>query len=55
MFDMFSARQREAERLREGEITEDEYNAWRYTYPRIEAERTKTALDELRRQKDSGL
>jgi transcriptional regulator with XRE-family HTH domain len=51
MFDMFSTWHQEAERLRGGEITEDEYNAWRYTYPRIEAERFKASIDELRQKK----
>jgi len=34
MFDIFSAWQREAEKLRSGEISQEEYNAWRYNYPR---------------------
>jgi len=34
MFDMFLAWQQEAEKLKNGEITEDEYNTWRYNYPR---------------------
>ena len=38
MFDMFSAWQQEAERLKNGEITEDEYNTWRYNYPRSRIE-----------------
>jgi len=33
MFDMFLAWQQEAEKLKNGEITEDEYNTWRYNYP----------------------
>jgi len=48
MFDLFTAWQQEAEKLKRGEITTDEYNTWRYNYPRPEAERAKTALDELR-------
>jgi len=39
MFDMFYAWQQEAEKLKNGEITEDEYNTWRYNYPKIESER----------------
>jgi len=51
MFDIFNAWRKEAEKLKNGEITEDEYNTWRYNYPRIEAERGKASLDELRRKK----
>ena len=53
MFDIFNAWSAEAEKLKSGEITEDEYNTWRYNYPRIEAERTKTALDNLRSEKNN--
>ena len=53
MFDIFSAWSAEAEKLKSGEITEDEYNTWRYNYPRIEAERTKAALDVLRAEKNN--
>jgi len=52
VFDIFYAWQREAERLKSGEITEDEYNTWRYTYPKAEAERTKAALDARRAEKE---
>lgn len=53
MFDIFDAWSKEAEKLKNGEITEDEYNNWRYNYPRIEAERTKAALDNLRTEKNN--
>jgi transcriptional regulator with XRE-family HTH domain len=33
MFDMFSAWQQEAEKLKNEEITKEEYDAWRYNYP----------------------
>ena len=36
MLDMFSAWQHEAEKLRNGEITKEEYNTWRYNYPSIQ-------------------
>lgn len=36
----------EAEKLTNGEITREEYNYWRYNYPRIEAERFKIKIDE---------
>ena len=33
MFDMFSAWQKQAEKLKNGEITKEEYDHWRYNYP----------------------
>ena len=35
MFDMFSAWQEQAEKLKNGEITKEEYDHWRYNYPKI--------------------
>lgn len=52
MFDIFNAWSKEAEKLKNGEITEDEYNTWRYNYPKVEAERTKERLDALRTEKE---
>jgi hypothetical protein len=49
---MFSAWQQEAEKLKNGEISKEEYDTWRYNYPRIEAERTKVALDARRAEKE---
>lgn len=55
IFDMWNAWRKEAAKLEAGEITKEEYDHWRYTYPRVEAERTKAALDELReRKKEKG-
>ena len=55
MFDMWNAWKEEAAKLETGEITKEEYDHWRYTYPKVEAERTKAALDELRaRKKEKG-
>ena len=51
MFDIFHAWQHEAERLRNGEITKEEYDAWRYNYPKIQAERFKDSIDKLRFEK----
>ncbi len=48
MFDMFSAWNKQAEKLKNGEITKEEYDHWRYNYPKLEAERFKQELDELR-------
>lgn len=53
MFDIFNAWSKEAEKLKSGEITGDEYNAWRYNYPKAEAERTRAALDTLRAEKNN--
>jgi hypothetical protein len=53
MFDMFSAWQREAEKLEAGEITKEEYNDWRYNYPKAKAERTRAAIDSLREEKNA--
>ena len=36
MFDIFHAWQQEAEKLKNEEITKDEYDDWRYNYPRGE-------------------
>jgi hypothetical protein len=33
MLDIFTAWQQESEKLRSGEITKEEYDAWRYNYP----------------------
>jgi len=53
IFDIFNAWSNEAEKLKNGEITEDEYNTWRYNYPKVEAERTKQQLDTLRTEKNN--
>jgi len=34
MFDIFHAWNKMAAKLKNGEITEEEYNAWRYSYPK---------------------
>jgi len=54
MFDIFNIWQQEFQKLKNGEITREEYDTWRYNYPRIEADRTKESLDKLR-QKNSGV
>jgi len=41
LFDIFNAWSKESEKLKKGEITKEEYDVWRYNYPRIESERTK--------------
>ena len=37
MFEMFSAWQEQAEKLKNGEITKEEYDNWRYNYPKFNA------------------
>jgi hypothetical protein len=53
MFDIFSKWNEEAEKLKNGEITEDDYDRWRYTYPLVETERTRAAMDRLRAERES--
>ena len=36
MFQMFSAWQEQAEKLKKGEITKEEYDQWRYNYPQYD-------------------
>lgn len=51
LLERFSVWQQEAEKYRNGEISREDYDHWRYTFPKVEAERTKAALDEIRQQK----
>ncbi len=53
MFDMFSAWNKQAEKLKNGEIPKEEYDHWRYNYPKLEAERFKKELDELRNSRNN--
>ena len=48
LLERFTAWQEEAEKYRNGEISKEEYDHWRYTYPEIEVQRTREALDSLR-------
>ena len=48
LLERFAAWQKEAEKYRNGEISKEEYDHWRYTYPEIEVQRTREALDSLR-------
>jgi len=50
-FDRFAEWKSESDKLRNEEITRNEYDAWRYSYPRIEVERTKARLDAARKKK----
>lgn len=48
MLEMLSAWAEQAEKLKAGEITKEDYDRWRYTYPEMEVQRTKQGLDALR-------
>lgn len=48
MFDMLNDWQKEADKLKRGEIAKEVYDKWRYNYPRIKAARLKTELDAKR-------
>ncbi len=49
MFDMFSAWQEQAEKLKNGEITKEEYDQWRYNYPKALVDETTARLEAHRR------
>ncbi len=48
MLEMFSAWQKQAEKYRSGKISKEEYNNWRYNYPRDIVEQTNASLDKKR-------
>lgn len=50
LLERFTAWQKEAEKYRNGKISKEEYDRWRYTYPEVEVQRTRDALDDLRRK-----
>ena len=52
MFEMFSAWQKEYDKLKSREITREEYDTWRYNYPKIEAQRTRERLDAKKQSAD---
>ena len=49
LFERFTAWQKEAEKYRNGEISKEEYDRWRYTYPEVEVQHTRDALDKMRK------
>ena len=51
LLERFTAWQKEAEKYRNGEISKEEYDRWRYTYPEVEVQRTRATLDALRKTK----
>jgi len=52
MLDIFTSWQQEADKLKNGEIKKEEYDAWRYNYPCGEVKRFEQKRDELRRNKE---
>jgi len=53
MFDMLNAWYKEADKFKRGEIAKEEYDAWRYNFPRVKAERLMADLDARRSEKNS--
>lgn len=53
LLERFTAWQKEAEKYRNGEISKEEYDRWRYTYPEVEIQRTRESLDRLREERKS--
>ena len=51
LLERFTAWQKEAEKYRNGEISKEEYDHWRYTYPVVEVQRTRVSLDKIRAEK----
>lgn len=51
MFDLFYSWNRTAEKMRRGEISKDEYDEWRYHYPKLETERFRKEVLALREAK----
>ena len=51
LLERFTAWQKEAEKYRNGEISKEEYDYWRYTYPEVEVQRTRESLDKIRAEK----
>ena len=51
MFDMFYKWQQESQKYQNGEISKEEYDHWRYTYPRVESERHREQIKALREKK----
>lgn len=47
MFEMLSLWKEQAEKYKNGEITKEKYDHWRYTYSEVEVQRTKEILDKL--------
>lgn len=46
---------KEYEKFKNGEISKEEYDQWRYTYPEVEVQRTKERLDKVRPQSNKDI
>ena len=53
MSGMLNTWYKEADKFKRGEISKEEYDEWRYNYPRIKSEQLKVELDELREERDT--
>lgn len=53
MFDMLYAWKEEKAKLNNDEITKEEYDQWRYTYPKMEKEKFRANLEALRAKKNA--
>lgn len=51
MYDRFQQWYQQEKKLENGEITKEQYDQWRYTYPKMEAEQTRRELDALREKR----
>ena len=51
MLEMFQAWQEQSAKLNAGEITKEEYDQWRYTYPQMDATKSKENLNALRAER----
>ncbi|EIA20722.1 hypothetical protein [Listeria fleischmannii] len=45
LLDSFLSWQQESEKFKNEEISLEEYNHWRFNYPKVEAERIKSKID----------
>ena len=50
LYDRFFQWHQQEQKLQSGEITKDEYDHWRYTYPQMEVERTRQEREDFRNQ-----
>lgn len=46
---------KEAQKLQKGEISKEEYDSWRYTFPEVEAEQTKAKLKAIQDKEKANL
>ena len=51
LYDMLYQWLQQEQKLQSGEITKDQYDQWRYTYSKIEVQRTRRDLDALREKR----